>query len=638
MDMIRAVPSSSTSQVPFCWRLVLAATLLLSALAPRSEAAMAPAQEPSQAPSQAEPQDAAPAAPQGKPSELQTDAEFLATEAEEAAAIAAARQAAGEEPVAAPTSAGHDLAAVLTEALARSAGGTGTMVVVDGEPAVLRVWHRPIAVFRATYQGVAPAERTRLAAERIEDLPDEFLTLPVTPMYLEVEGTRGALFMIRERMLFGLLEQDVNALAGETLEQAVEAARERLEAVLADQREQLSVANLIRGGVVALIATLLFAAIVFFGVRLQDRVIRVVEKQVLPKLPSPFGLDLRAGILAIEESLVRIASWVLVAIGTYLWLTIVLQQFPYSRPWGAELGNFIADILQDLGAGAVGAMPGLFTVAVILLATRMLVRALDAFFVSIERGRMRVGWLPAETARATRRIVTVLTWLFAITVAYPYMPGSGSTAFKGVSVFAGVMLSFGSVGFVNQVMSGLVLVYSRALRIGDVVTINEVSGIVSEVGILSTKLRTARREEVTIPNAVVATTNVVNYTRLAGADGAIVATRVSIGYDTPWRQVHALLIMAAERTPRVNTDPPPVVVQISLADFYVEYELRVRVERPLDRFAVLSDLHANIQDAFNEHGVQIMSPHFEQQPGQPVVVPPHAFHAAPAVRPPDAPT
>jgi small-conductance mechanosensitive channel len=221
-------------------------------------------------------------------------------------------------------------------------------------------------------------------------------------------------------------------------------------------------------------------------------------------------------------------------------------------------------------------------------------------------------------------------WLFALTVAYQYVPGAGTDAFKAIGVFAGLMVSLGSAGLVGQLMSGLAVAYSRALKPGELVQAGTTVGMVSEVGFLSTKLVTARREEITIPNAVLAGATVTNYSRLAGADGAVVATRVTIGYDAPWRQVHALLRLAAERTPGTRRTPVPQVVQGALSDFYVEYELRAHIERPEERFRVLSDLHAQIQDAFNEFGVQIMSPAFESQPDKPVIVPPSRWHATPA--------
>jgi small-conductance mechanosensitive channel len=182
-------------------------------------------------------------------------------------------------------------------------------------------------------------------------------------------------------------------------------------------------------------------------------------------------------------------------------------------------------------------------------------------------------------------------------------------------------------------MSGLVMIYARALRPGELVRAGEVVGVVSEVSLLSTKVVTPKREEVTIPNAVLAGTMITNYSRLADQDGLIVATAVAIGYDAPWRQVHALLALAAERTPGVRGEPRPYVLQRALSDFYVEYELRVHIDRAGDRFQILSDLHAQIQDAFNEFGVQIMSPNFEAQPDRRVVVPRAAWHAAPAPPP-----
>jgi small-conductance mechanosensitive channel len=179
-------------------------------------------------------------------------------------------------------------------------------------------------------------------------------------------------------------------------------------------------------------------------------------------------------------------------------------------------------------------------------------------------------------------------------------------------------------------MSGLVVVYSRAFREGDYVKIGEVEGTVVRRGSLSTKIRNVRHEEVTLPNGIVIASPTVNYTRLAGGSGALVSATVTIGYDAPWRQVHALLELAASRTPGLRKAPPPTVVQRALSDFYVEYQLVAQAERSDDRPLALSRLHAAIQDAFNEHGVQIMSPHFLGQPGAPVVVPRERWHAPPA--------
>jgi small-conductance mechanosensitive channel len=215
-------------------------------------------------------------------------------------------------------------------------------------------------------------------------------------------------------------------------------------------------------------------------------------------------------------------------------------------------------------------------------------------------------------------------------VAYPYLPGSGTDVFKGVSVFTGLLLSLGASGVVNQVMSGLVVVYSRSVRAGEYVRVGDTEGTVTEIGMLSTKMLTRRKEEITIPNAVLVGTVTTNFSRQEKEGGAVVATSVTIGYDAPWRQVHAMLLMAAERTPGVLRDPGPRVLQRSLSDFFVQYDLLVRIEHAEERFIVLSELHSNIQDAFNEFGVQIMSPHFEGQPEGRITVPRTKWFESPA--------
>jgi small-conductance mechanosensitive channel len=250
----------------------------------------------------------------------------------------------------------------------------------------------------------------------------------------------------------------------------------------------------------------------------------------------------------------------------------------------------------------------------------------------VESRTVETPWVHPETANPTRRLAVALLWLFALVVAYPYLPGSGSDVFKGVSVFAGLVLSLGSSGVMNQAMSGLVLMYSRALKPGDYVLIGDTEGTVSELGMLSTKIHTTKGELVTLPNAVVAGTKVINYSRQASMNGPLLHTAVTIGYDTPWRQVHGLLLMAADRTAGLRHEPRPFVLQTALSDFYVEYQLNVPLADPPRRRAVLSALHAEIVDVFNEYGVQITSPHYVADPPAPIIVPVARWQAPPAKR------
>jgi small-conductance mechanosensitive channel len=380
-------------------------------------------------------------------------------------------------------------------------------------------------------------------------------------------------------------------------------------------------------------ATVLLVLIVLGVRRALDRALARLAKVTHPRAVSLFGASVLSVVEGFRRGMVRLTALAMSLVVIYLWLTFVLQAFPYTRPWGERLGDYLSGLLAQLGTGALRAIPGLFTVIVIFLAARVVVRLVDAVFRGVETGALTLGILQPDTARATRRIASIVIWIFALTVAYEYIPGSETDAFKAVGVFTGLMVSLGSAGFVNHVMSGLVVAYSRALRVGEIVRAGEIVGRVTDVGLLSTRLVTARREEITIPNGTLAGMTVTNYSRLAGTDGAVISPTVTIGYDQPWRQVHALLLLAAERTPGVRKEPKPSVLQRALNDFSVQYELRAHIEQPEERFRVLSDLHAQIQDAFNEFGVQIMAPAFESQPEGAVVVPKSRWYTAPASPP-----
>ncbi len=504
-------------------------------------------------------------------------------------------------------------------------------------PATLVVWNRPIVVFRAAIGRIPPAERAAAAVRRIEGLPDDVRPDEIRTEAATVGEWRGRFVFARNLILFGLVEGDVDPTTNETVTSIAEHAAEQVRSVLQARAEQRRLPTILRGVALALGATILLVLVVWATRRLAEtaleRLARVTQARAIPVL----GRDLAPLVDAFRRATVRITAWGLGLVATYLWLTFVLNQFPYTRPWALRLGNYLVDLLWKMGTGALQAIPGLFAVVVIFLVTRFVLRIIGVFFQRIETGAIRAHALQPDTARATRRIVAILIWIFALTIAYEYIPGSETDAFKAIGIFTGLVVSLGSAGLMNHLMSGLVVVYSRSLRPGELVQSGDIVGRVTEVGLLSTKLITPKREEITIPNAVLASSVVTNYSRLAGTDGAVIAAAVTIGYDAPWRQVHALLLHAAELTPGVRKQPRPYVLQRALNDFSVQYELRAHIEQPEERFRVLSDLHAHIQDAFNEFGVQIMSPAFESQPERAVTVPKSKWYAAPAAPPKEAP-
>jgi small-conductance mechanosensitive channel len=504
----------------------------------------------------------------------------------------------------------------------------GTPEVRVESPVTVQVWNRPLVVLRANVWGSSPQDRADRIRAKVESLPVDSASPVIRADATAMRGLEGLLVTVDGNIILGILPQDLDPESLESLDDVGRETVRRLGEIL-DARRELEHPGLLlrRSGMVAAATGLLL----LFGVallRARRAALRLPAKWSERRLDF-HGFDLRAFVHRVANVAVELAVLVAIVASVQSWLAFALSQYPYTRPWGLELRSFLFGVLSDLALGALRAVPGLFTATLILVAARYAARALTGFFDRVERGEIETSWVPAETARATRRIATTLVWIFAITAAYPYLPGSETDAFKGVSVFVGLMVSLGGVGFVNQIMSGLVVVYSRSLKPGDYVRIGDREGVVQEVGALTTKLATRTSEELTVPNAVLVGTTIVNYSRLAAEKGAVIPTTVTIGYDTPWRQVHGLLELAAERTPGVVHDREPVVLQRALSDFYVEYQLLVVIERVEDRFRILSDLHAAIQDAFNEFGVQIMSPHFLAQPAERVVVPRSAWDTPP---------
>jgi small-conductance mechanosensitive channel len=500
------------------------------------------------------------------------------------------------------------------------------------QAAVLSFANRPIVTLRARVLGRDPADRVASALRVLDDLVEQGTTGPIESRIFD----GASVITVATRGVMALSPSDVDALAGETVENVTAQVIPRLQQALLEANEARTPRRfLIAVGLSALgiaVGGLILWGLVRAHRRFAGSLVEVAERR-LTKTGLTDVTSLRASrVLEFERGLLTslaVGSGIVVVYST---LTFVLRRFPYTRPWGESMRGFLFTTVESLALGVVNAIPGLFTVALIVVMMRFLLRLVGIWFTAVEQKRTHVQWLHPETAQTTRRLVTVLMWLFTIVVAYPYLPGSQTDAFKGVSVFLGLMLTLGSSGLVNQVMSGFMVTYSRALRVGDWVRIGDVEGTVIHLGILSTKVKTYRGEETTIPNAVVVSQTTIDYSRFAENHETFMPTSVTIGYDAPWRQVQAMLLEAAGRTPGVLEQPKPYVLQEALQDFYVKYTLFVCLERQDKRAFALDALHANIQDLFNEYGVQIMSPNYLGDPSAPKVVARKDWYAAPADR------
>jgi small-conductance mechanosensitive channel len=332
--------------------------------------------------------------------------------------------------------------------------------------------------------------------------------------------------------------------------------------------------------------------------------------------------------------LVGILRWLLVTIFSYEWLSFMLSRFPYTRPWGESLNGYLIGIVVDILQAIVGAIPGLGVAIAIFLLARSLISLIDGFLERLAVGESPPRWLDAEAMPTTRNLVGMAVWLFALAMAYPYLPGAETEAFKGLSVLLGLMVSLGASSLVGQAAAGLIVTYTRTIRVGEYVRVGEHEGTVTELGMFTTRIRTGTGQELALPNSLITGTTIQNYSRAVNGRGFVVDTKVTIGYDTPWRQVEAMLIEAARRTPGILREPAPHVFQTALSDYYPEYLLvaQATAMKAKPRAETMTELHRNIQDVFNEHGVQIMSPHYMTDPAEAKVVPPQRWYEPPATR------
>ncbi len=297
----------------------------------------------------------------------------------------------------------------------------------------------------------------------------------------------------------------------------------------------------------------------------------------------------------------------------------------------------VAVPLRFLMDGAISVVPKLVFLGVLVVATRYILKIVRLFFDAVASSTVTFRSFHPEWAAPTYRLARILVIAFAVVVAYPYVPGSHTEAFKGVTLFIGVIFSLGSSSLIGNLVAGYSMTYRRAFRPGDYVKIGQHVGTVESIRLLVTHVQTPKREEVVIPNSQILAADVVNYSTLARKGGLILHTTVGIGYETPWRQVEAMLLEAASRTSGVLKEPRPFALQTALGDFAVTYELNVYTDTPALMPQHYAALRRNILDVFNEYEVQIMTPAYEGDPAHPKVVPPSHWYDAPAIAPPAPP-
>jgi small-conductance mechanosensitive channel len=294
----------------------------------------------------------------------------------------------------------------------------------------------------------------------------------------------------------------------------------------------------------------------------------------------------------------------------YIYASFSLSFFSWTKDFSGKLLSFLLSPISQILQWLIEQLPNLMMIVVILILSRYVLRLIHTVFRQLQNGNLKLSGFYAEWAEPTYRIVRLLWILLTLVVLFPYIPGSNSEVFKGVSVFVGVLVSLGSSSLMSQMMAGAALIYTRAFRVGDRIKVGDAVGDVMGKGLLAVKLKTVKNEEITIPNATVLSSHVMNYSLLAEGPGLILYTEVTIGYDVPWRKVHELLLQAAKETAGILEQPRSFVLQRALNDFYGVYQLNAYTRQPHYMLEIYSELHQRIQDIFFEAGVEIMSPHY----------------------------
>ena len=518
------------------------------------------------------------------------------------------------------------LPALAAETSSWQPGLEAAPVVVDGYT-LFQV--RGVEIYTASRRAGEIAERIRTLAR------DPAIT--TNEIQLVVEDQNRSI-MAGDLLIVRVLDEDAK-LTGLSPDLSAAVFHTRILEAIARYRHERMPSVVVARALRALLATVVFVVLLWILGRIHRRVSAIIQAQVVAKLEKgvqiqSFEIVRRQHIWAVYRGVMDVLRLVVIAFAIYLYLQRVLTLFPWTRRTGLALLEMLVSPLQVIWGGVIGYLPNLIFLIILFVVVRYLLRVVKLLFLNVERGVVQWASFEPEWSMPTYRLARVAIIIFSLVAAYPYIPGSDSSAFKGISVFMGVVLSLGSSSLVGNLIAGYTMTYRKAFKLGDRIRVGDHLGDVEEIRMLITRLRSLKNEDIVIPNSEILSRDVINYSNLAATGGLIVHTTVGIGYETPWRQVEAMLQEAAAMTEGAKKDPPPFVLQKALGDFAVTYEINVYCDDPKKMMAVATNLHRNIQDVFNTHGVQIMTPNYENDPDEPKLVPPEKWYEAPAVKPP----
>ena len=494
--------------------------------------------------------------------------------------------------------------------------GQETPLETLGEVFPVMLDNQELFTIRQGIGSFSAQERAKSITDRIEKIADddalspEDLTIKIDP------EDKNPSIILGDTVIATITSKDAK-LHSVSQEVLAERALAKIKAAIIRYRQERQPDNLLKDATLTVSATLatvlIFWVIIFISSRVFPQSQRLITSLVPGVVFQNFEIISSQTIGIFSLRVLQFIRTLIILTILYFYLTFVLRLFPWTRKFGDGFLQYFFSALEVISQEIAKYLPNIFIILLIVFITHYLLRAIKPFFTGLERENLVINGFYPDWAKPTYNLLSLLIIALAIVIAFPYLPGFNSPAFQGVSVFLGVLFSLGSTSAIANVVGGIILIYTRSFQLGDKISIGDVIGDVIEKGLLVTRIRTPANRIITIPNSSLLNTNVINFSvsQREFKQPLILQTTVTLGYDLPWRKVHATLKEAALATKFIVSEPAPFVLQTSLDDFYVSYQLNAYTDHPSKMVYIYSELHQNIQDKCNEVGIEIMSPHYK---------------------------
>ncbi|WP_437919982.1 mechanosensitive ion channel family protein [Sphingobacterium sp. LRF_L2] len=476
----------------------------------------------------------------------------------------------------------------------------------------------PVVAFRDTLYHIytsigsySAQDRADAVESRLQNLADN-MAFNTDSMQIE-QNEDTWLLSWKDQILLSVNQQDA-LWANQEAGTLITAYKARVKQAIDNYREATSLSRILKAiGLSFVILASLSLIIVGIG-----RISRFLKRKILSSRGHIFnGIKIKGYTLVTAKnqikfvwSILTLLRWILIIVSVYLALPIILNLFPETEGYAPVLLGYFLAPLRKVGTAFLHYIPNMITIAVIYVVFHYVLKLLKFFAKELQSEALKISGFYKEWALPTYQILRILLLAFFLVVIFPYLPGSDSPIFKGISVFIGVLFTFSSAGALGNIVAGLMLTYMRSFAIGDRIQIGEISGDIIEKSLLVTRIRTIKNEVISIPNAQILNNHTINYSADAEELGLIVHVKITLSYEIPWQDVHQLAITAANKVDLLAKDPAPFVLQTGLDDFYVAYQLNAYTKYPHKQAFIYSELYKHILDVFHEAGVEILSPHY----------------------------